>query len=96
VEQGKLNLDEPMGKLLPELAAPQVLEGFNDKGEPKLRPAKRPITLRMLLTLSRLSGQLIGQRFAKLGARARRVLLQCQCTPGAISRNDNVLARGGR
>src|SRR4249920_2438657 len=27
--------------------------------------------------LSRLSGQLIGQRFAKLGASARRVLLQC-------------------
>ena len=26
VEQGKLKLDEPMGKLLPELAAPQVLE----------------------------------------------------------------------
>jgi CubicO group peptidase (beta-lactamase class C family) len=50
VEQGKLKLDEPMGKLLPELAAPQVLEGFNDKSEPKLRPAKRPITLRMLLT----------------------------------------------
>ena len=46
VEQGKLKLDEPIGKLLPELAAPQVLEGFNDKGEPKLRPAKRPITLR--------------------------------------------------
>src|SRR5215468_11164843 len=42
VEQGKLQLDEPMGKLLPELAAPQVLEGFNDKGEPKLRPAKWP------------------------------------------------------
>ena len=50
VEQGKLKLDEPMGKLLPELEAPQVLEGFNDKGEPKLRPAKRPITLRQLLT----------------------------------------------
>jgi hypothetical protein len=30
--------------------------------------------------LSRLSAQLIGQRFAKLGASARRVLLQCQCT----------------
>jgi len=50
VEQGKLQLDEPIGKLLPDLAAPQVLEGFDDKGEPKLRPAKRPITLRMLLT----------------------------------------------
>src|ERR1700751_3788478 len=50
VEQGKLQPDEPMGKLLPELAAPQVLEGFDDKGEPKLRPAKRPVTLRHLLT----------------------------------------------
>ena len=50
VEQGKLQLDEPIGRLLPQLAAPQVLEGFDDKGEPKLRPAKRPITLRLLLT----------------------------------------------
>jgi methyl acetate hydrolase len=36
--------------VLPQLAAPQVLEGFDDKGQPKLRPAKRPITLRQLLT----------------------------------------------
>jgi methyl acetate hydrolase len=32
------------------LSAPQVLEGFDDAGAPKLRPAKRPITLRHLLT----------------------------------------------
>ena len=50
VEQGKLSLDEPIGKLLPDLAAPQVLEGFDAKGEPKLRPAKTPITLRQLMT----------------------------------------------
>jgi methyl acetate hydrolase len=50
VEQGKLKLDEPISKVLPDLAAAQVLEGFDDKGQPKLRPAKRPITLRMLLT----------------------------------------------
>src|SRR5258705_5741634 len=50
VEQGKLQLDEPISKVLPQLAAPQVLEGFDDKGQPKLRPAKRPITLRHLLT----------------------------------------------
>ena len=36
--------------MLQELSAPQVLEGFDDKGEPKLRAAKRPITLRHLLT----------------------------------------------
>nr|MBA2401605.1 beta-lactamase family protein [Bradyrhizobium sp.] len=50
VEQGKLSLDEPIGKLLPDLASPQVLEGFDAKGEPKLRPARNPITLRHLMT----------------------------------------------
>ncbi|MGY4475378.1 serine hydrolase domain-containing protein [Bradyrhizobium sp. USDA 3364] len=50
VEQGKLSLDEPIGKLLPDLAAVQVLDGFDAKGEPKLRPANKPITLRQLMT----------------------------------------------
>jgi methyl acetate hydrolase len=50
VEQGKLSLDEPIGKLLPDLASPQVLEGFDAMGEPKLRAAKKPITLRHLMT----------------------------------------------
>ena len=50
VEQGKLSLEAPIGKVLPDLAAPQVLEGFDAKGEPKLRPAKNPITLRHLMT----------------------------------------------
>jgi methyl acetate hydrolase len=50
VEQGKLSLDEPIGKVLPDLAAPMVLEGFDAKGEPRLRPATKPITLRHLMT----------------------------------------------
>jgi methyl acetate hydrolase len=50
VEQGRLLLDQPIGNVLPELAAPQVLEGFDDSGASRLRPAKRPITLRHLLT----------------------------------------------
>src|SRR6202048_4677905 len=50
VEQGKLQLEQPIGNVLPELSAPQVLEGFDDAGAPRLRPAKRPITLRHLLT----------------------------------------------
>src|SRR5215203_6193862 len=50
VEQGKLSLDEPIGKLLPDLANPQVLEGFDANGEPKLRPANKAITLRLLMT----------------------------------------------
>jgi methyl acetate hydrolase len=50
VEQGKLSLEAPIGKVLPDLASPQVLEGFDARGEPKLRPAKNPITLRHLMT----------------------------------------------
>jgi len=50
VERGKLGLDDPIREVLPELASPQVLEGFDEAGEPRLRPAKRPITLRHLLT----------------------------------------------
>jgi CubicO group peptidase (beta-lactamase class C family) len=50
VERGKLNLDQPAGEILPFLASPMVLEGFDARGEPKLRPAKGVITLRKLLT----------------------------------------------
>src|SRR2546423_7451767 len=32
VEQGKLSLDAPIGKVLPDLAAPQVFEGFDSNG----------------------------------------------------------------
>ncbi len=50
VEQGRIKLDEPASDILPELAAPQVLEGFEADGAPRLRPARRPITPRHLLT----------------------------------------------
>ena len=50
VEQGKLKVEEPVPNVDPGLGSPQVLEGFDAAGAPKLRPAKRPITLRHLLT----------------------------------------------
>ena len=50
VEQGKLKLEDPVPNIDPALGSPQVLEGFDAAGAPKLRPAKRPITLRHLLT----------------------------------------------
>jgi methyl acetate hydrolase len=50
VERGKLKLDEPAGNIDPTLASAQVLAGFDTKGVPQLRPARRPITLRNLLT----------------------------------------------
>jgi CubicO group peptidase (beta-lactamase class C family) len=50
VEQGRMTLDSDMGKTLPELAEVPVLDGFDADGKPVLRSAKRPITLRHLLT----------------------------------------------
>lgn len=50
VGEGRLGLDDPAGRWVPELAEPQVLEGFDAEGRPKLRPARRPVTLRALLT----------------------------------------------
>jgi CubicO group peptidase (beta-lactamase class C family) len=50
VEQGKLALDQPAGEIVPELAAPMVLEGFDANDKPRLRPAREKVTLRRLLT----------------------------------------------
>jgi CubicO group peptidase (beta-lactamase class C family) len=51
VEEGRLSLDAPVPDLgEPALNAPQVLDGFDGSGKPRLRPAKRPITLKHLLT----------------------------------------------
>ncbi|HEX4361958.1 MAG TPA: serine hydrolase domain-containing protein [Pseudonocardia sp.] len=49
VDAELLALDEPLRTLLPELAAPRVLLGFDPSGEPVLRPARGEITLRRLL-----------------------------------------------
>ncbi|MBA4161805.1 MAG: 1,4-butanediol diacrylate esterase [Novosphingobium sp.] len=50
VEAGRLSLDAPIGPVLPDLAGAQVLTGFDADGQPQLRSAARPITLRHLLT----------------------------------------------
>ncbi|HJS06882.1 MAG TPA: serine hydrolase domain-containing protein, partial [Pirellulales bacterium] len=50
VDQGKVDLSEPVSKHLPQLANLDVLEGFDDSGKPVLRPARTPITLHHLLT----------------------------------------------
>ncbi|WP_338467369.1 serine hydrolase domain-containing protein [Novosphingobium sp. ZN18A2] len=50
VEQGRIALDAPIDAVLPELADPQVLTGFDEGGQPITRPAARPLTLRHLLT----------------------------------------------
>ncbi|MBC8008371.1 MAG: beta-lactamase family protein [Prolixibacteraceae bacterium] len=50
VERGRIGLDDAVGNWVPELAAVQVLQGFDAMGLPRLRAPKRPITLRHLLT----------------------------------------------
>jgi methyl acetate hydrolase len=51
VEEGRLGLDDPVPDIgETALAAPHVLEGFDAAGMPILRPARRPITLKHLLT----------------------------------------------
>ena len=50
VERGKIKLEQPASEIVPQLSAKQVLEGFDAAGKPRLRPAKRPITVRHLLT----------------------------------------------
>ncbi|MFE1597605.1 serine hydrolase domain-containing protein [Methylobacterium sp. ID0610] len=50
VEDGHLDLDAPAKKYLPEIGRLQVIEGFDESGEPQLRAPKRDITTRMLLT----------------------------------------------
>ena len=53
VEQGRLGLDDPAEKYLPELAGLKVFESFDAKtGEYRLRPASRPPTVRQFLTHS--------------------------------------------
>jgi CubicO group peptidase (beta-lactamase class C family) len=52
VDEGRLTLDGPVADVLPELSAPQVLEGFGSDGAAQLRPADGPIALRQLLSHS--------------------------------------------
>jgi methyl acetate hydrolase len=50
VERGRVQLDEPAGTYLPELARVEVLEDFDANGTAKLRLPKTPVTVRQLLT----------------------------------------------
>ena len=83
VEEGRLDLDAPAKRYVPEIGALQVLEGFDEPGALRLRPPKRDITTRMLMlhtagfgypyfsaTLERLAAE-HGQPDPRLGDEAR-------------------------
>ena len=51
IEKGLIRLDDPVGKILPEIANPQIITASPGDNPPfKLTPATRPITVRHLLT----------------------------------------------
>ena len=73
VERGKLTLDEPVSKHLPELAKLDVLQGFDKSGKPILRPASKPVTLKHLLThTSGLRLRHLGRKHVEVRRAARR------------------------
>ena len=49
VEAHRVTLDDPAGAYVPEIDAVRVLDGFDTDGTPRLRPPRRPITVRHLL-----------------------------------------------
>ncbi len=55
IEQGKLELEQPVADILPRFGDLQVLEGF-DGDTPRLRPAARQATIRQLFTHTAGSG----------------------------------------
>ncbi|OJD20710.1 hypothetical protein ACJ73_07955 [Blastomyces percursus] len=52
VERGLIALDDDVGKVVPELAELEILEGFEEDGKPIVRKATKKLTLRRLLTHS--------------------------------------------
>ena len=49
VEEGKIRLDDPAGRYVPEIDELQVLDGFDTAGQPRTRPPKRAITVNDLM-----------------------------------------------
>lgn len=49
VEEGKVNLNDPVKKYVPEISEIQVLDGFDADGQPKLRAPKTEVTVNNLM-----------------------------------------------
>jgi CubicO group peptidase (beta-lactamase class C family) len=65
VDAGRLDLDEPLGTVLPQLHAPKRQSGFSPNSRPGLRAARGKLTLRTLLNhTAGVSGRHSGQAAA--------------------------------
>ena len=49
VEEGVIGLDDPAKEYTPEISEIQVLEGFDDDGEPRVRPPRGDVTVGQLM-----------------------------------------------
>ncbi len=49
-EEGRLQLDDPVARFLPEFAGARVYTGNDENGAPTTAPVKQPMTIRHLLT----------------------------------------------
>ena len=49
VEEGKVKLSDPAKNYVPDIASIQVLEGFDERGQPRTRAPKSDITLNQLM-----------------------------------------------
>jgi len=75
VEQGRVRLDDPITKYLPEFSRVQVLTSWHEADATyEARPPRRPITIRDLLThTSGLAYSFVDPRLAKLDAGRKRI-----------------------
>lgn len=84
VEEGLLDLDAPVGDLLPDFDDLQVLEGFDDAGAPVLRPPASRATIRQLMTHA------AGPVYEMWNANQRRYLREVEgATPMAMGARDS-------
>ena len=97
VEECKLRLDEPVDRLLPELASPRVLKRIDGPVDDTV-PANRPITVRDLLTFRWGFGLLFGspQAFPILQAQAESQIGMGPPTPATMPAPEEWMRRMGR
>ena len=89
VDEGKLKIDDEVAKYLPKWKDPLVISKFNDADASyETRPAKRPITIRHLLTHTSGIGYGFSSPTLPRSWRRRR-------RPSSIFRSSSIRARAG-
>src|SRR6266542_3707007 len=97
VEECRLRLDEPVDRLLPELAERQVLKRLNGPLDDTV-PAKRPITVRDLLTFRMGFGQMMAppDAYPILSAANEQQIGMGPPNPSAMPAPDEWMRRLGQ